>query len=119
MDEPIHDARFARLRRIAPSRRLPTRDVSITGLIAAAEKDARRAQRRLGSFSECWAALVPENIRADCQLGDIRGGAVTILVGSSAAKFELDRLLRAGLEAQLRSNFDGPLTRVKTKLAAL
>ena len=52
-----------------------------------------------------------------CRLGEFRGGVITILVESSSAKYQLDNLLRSGLEVDLRREYPGPLTRVKTRLA--
>ena len=52
-----------------------------------------------------------------CRLGEFRGGMITILVESSSAKYQLDNLLRSGLEVRLRSEYPGPLTRVRTRLA--
>ena len=113
----MNDPRLARLRRLAPYRRRQERECSITDLVESTQKSARRTQSRSGAFTEVWERLVPTEISNDCRLGEFRGGVITILVESSSAKYQLDNLLRSGLEVELRRDYPGPLTRVKTRLA--
>ena len=111
------DSRLARLARIAPYRRRREREPSITKIVEDTLKKARRDEKRIGSFAEAWEALVPEELLRACTIGSVRGSKITIEVDSSSAKFELDRLLRGGLQVELRRLYTGPLTEVRTKLA--
>lgn len=79
-------------------------------------RKARRDEKRIGSFAEAWEKLVPEKLLSSCTIAAVRGSKVTVKVDSSSAKFELDRLLRSGLEVELRRLYSGPLTAVRTKL---
>ena len=115
--EAMNDPRLARLRRLAPYRRRQDRECSITNLVESTQKSARRTQSRSGAFTEIWERLVPAEISNACRLGEFRGGVITILVESSSAKYQLDNLLRSSLEVELRRDYPGPLTRVKTRLA--
>ncbi len=112
------DPRLARLRRMAPYRRRRERDCTISDLVDSTRKAASRTQARAGAFVETWERLVPAPLSGACRLGQMRGGSITILVESSSVKYELDGLLRSGLEARLRQEYDGPLTRVRTRLVA-
>ena len=114
----MEDPRLARLKRMAPYRRRRERECSISDLVESTRKNAARVQSRTGEFVEAWERLVPRELSVACRMGQFRGGSITILVNSSPAKYELDALLRSGLEARLRQEYNGPLTRVRTKLVA-
>ncbi|HAW95445.1 MAG: hypothetical protein CMJ33_03615 [Phycisphaerae bacterium] len=111
------DPRLARLRRIAPYRRKWDPDTSISGLVESTKKVAKRNEGRLATLTEAWDRLVPEQLTSACRFGEVRGGTITILVESSPAKYELDRLLKSGLEAELRRAYSGPLSRIRTRLS--
>lgn len=111
------DPRLARLRRIAPYRRKWDPETSISGLVESTKKVAKRNEGRLSTFTEAWDRHVPQQISTACRFGEMRGGTITILVESSPAKYELDRLLKSGLEAELRRSYSGPLSRIRTKLS--
>ena len=112
----MQDPRLARLARLAPYRRRRDFDPSIDGILDSTVKKAKRDEKRFSSFSEAWAQLVPAEILSCSRLAGSRGSSITIEVDSSSAKYELDRLLRTGLEADLRRLYNGPLTKVRTKL---
>ncbi|MCH2145030.1 MAG: DUF721 domain-containing protein [Phycisphaerales bacterium] len=114
----MQDPRLARLARIAPYRRRRDFNPSIGEIIESTKKKAVRDEKRFSSFSQAWEQLVPAEILACSRLSSTRGTTITIEVDSSPAKYELDRLLRTGLEANLRRLYSGPLTRIKTKLGA-
>ena len=112
----MKDPRLARLARLAPYRRIREFDASIGKLVRDTKKRAQRDEKRFSSFSEAWEQLVPPTLLAASRLAGSRGSTITIEVDSSAAKYELDRLLRSGLETNLRSLYTGPLTRIRTRL---
>lgn len=111
------DPRLTRLARIAPYRRRREPEASIQKIVETTLRKARRDEKRMGSFAEAWEALVPATLLGACTIGAVRGSKITIEVDSSAAKFEIDRLLRSGLQVELRRLYAGPLTDVRTKLA--
>jgi len=110
------DPRLKRLARIAPYRKRRDRDPSIGKMVEETLRKAHRDEKRIGSFAEAWEALVPRELLGSCTIGTVRGSKVTVEVDSSPAKFELDRLLRNGLEVELRRLYSGPLTEVRTRL---
>ena len=116
--ETMRDPRLARLARIAPYRKRREFDPSIESILDTTRKKARRDEKRLASFTEAWEMLVPPDVLASCRLAGARGSTITIEVDSSPAKYELDRLLRNGLEANLRRLYTGPLTKIRTRLGS-
>ena len=114
----MQDPRLARLARIAPYRRRRDFNPSIGEIVESTRKRAARDEKRFSSFSEAWERLVPSEILACSRLGGTRGSTITIEVESSSAKYELDRLLRTGLEDNLRRLYTGPLTRIRTRLGS-
>ncbi len=89
------------------------RDPSIAPLIAATAREAGRRRQRLGAFIELWEGLVPARLAERSRVIALRGGVVHVAADSAPAAWELDRLLRGGLEAQLRAGFPATLTRVR------
>jgi hypothetical protein len=91
---------------------------AIDGLISAIEKDGRKRQRSLGDLIELWERLLPPELARQTKLQAFRAGVLMVIVETSAARFELDRALRGGLEAALRQAFSASLVRVKVVLGA-
>jgi len=111
MTSPIHQIEQLRQRR-APK----AKDLSIASVVAATADHAARTHKKLGELIALWEGLVPANIAAHTSLSGLRGGVLHVIVDSSSIAFELDRMLRSGLTADLRSRFHGTLVRVKTRI---
>ena len=94
------------------------KDVSITALVSAQQRQAASVHRRLGELIELWTEHVPPNIAAHTTLTTMRGGVLHVAAESSAVRFEADRLLRGGLLAELRRHYRGTLSTVKITVAA-
>lgn len=105
--------------RLRAARVRPARDLSIASLINATHKRAADVQRRLGELIEIWEALVPEELSSHTRLTALRGSVLHVAVDSSPIAFELDRLLREGLDVALRQRYRRTLTRVKVTLAQM
>lgn len=95
------------------------KEVSISSLVSATGKTAERINRKLGRLIGLWEELVPEGLAFRSRLASLRGGVLQVEVDSSAVGYELDRLLRCGLEAELRARFSGTLTRVRLSVGEL
>ena len=93
------------------------RDLSIANLVSTTANQARRTQKKLGDLAAAWHALVPPHLADHTSLTDYRGGVLHATVDCAASMFELDRLLRSGLLADLRREFSGTLVRVKLRVA--
>jgi hypothetical protein len=101
------------------ARRRPEKDVTITGIVSSIAHHARRTHDRLGELVELWEAAIPAHLSARTRLTALRGGILHVDVDSPATLYEIDRLLRGGVEDQLRAAHRGTLTRVKLKVATL
>jgi len=97
----------------------PGREVSIASTIAQTADAARKTQRKLGQLGELWEALVPISLASHTRLNGLRRGVLSVTVDSSAASFELDRLLRQGLSSELQRRFNGSLERVKVTIGQI
>lgn len=113
MSRPLNE-----IERLRELRQRPQRDLSIASIIRRTADAAQKSQKRLGSIIELWEALVPRELAARTRLEHIRGGLLHVSVDSSATAYELDRLLREGLERELRSQYRGTLMRVRVRVSA-
>ena len=95
------------------------RNVSIAGLVKSIADGAARTQRRLGTMVELWETSVPAPLAALTRIDGLRGGTLLVVATSSAVAFEIDRLLRAGLERTIRIASNGSVVRVKVKVGEL
>lgn len=100
-------------------RNRPDRAVSIETEVARLQKQVERVSRRLGEFITAWMELVPPDLASQTRISGMRGGIVHVVVESSPVMYELDRLLRDGMEAELRRRIKGTLTRVKMSIGGL
>ena len=95
------------------------RDLSIAPLVGAMGDDARRTQRRLGALIDLWSQLVPGELERHSRVVGVRGGIVQIQCDSASTKYELDRLLRQGLEHELRRRYPSTLTKIRLSIGAV
>ncbi len=105
-----------RLERLRQRRARPEADPSIGGLVVGVAERAARTQRRLGALTDVWESLVPAEIVAHTRLTSLRGGVARVVVDSASTAYELDRMLRGGLEQQLRRRFRGTLMRIRISI---
>lgn len=92
------------------------RDLAIGASIRATADVARKTNGRLGDLIDLWNELVPAHLARHTSIAGLRRGVLHISVDTSAAAFELDRLLRGGLTHDLRKRFRGSLIRIKTRV---
>ena len=95
------------------------RDPSIARTIAGTAQHAQRTQRKLGQLIALWEELMPADLASHTSLAGLRNGVLHVIVDSSSAAYELDRLLRGGLTVQLQQRFRGSLVSVKTRIGKL
>lgn len=91
----------------------------VSGLVASVRQTVSRTDHRLGQLMDLWLVLVPESLAEQTRLTAYRGGRLYVDVESAAARFELDRLLRNGLEATLRQRFTGTLSGVRLRIGSI
>jgi hypothetical protein len=97
----------------------PQRETSIAPIVGAWARNATRVQRRLGELIALWEELLPAEVASRTAVTGLRGGTLQVNVDSAAAMYELDRLLRGGLEQSLRERWRGSLMRVRVRLGPL
>jgi hypothetical protein len=101
------------LQRLRAYRGRRERDDSIVGLVQRIATDASTTQRKLGRFIDLWERLVPRDLASRSRVIAMRRGVVSIAVDSSSTMYELDRMLRGGLEQDLRREFQSAVVRVR------
>jgi hypothetical protein len=69
--------------------------------------------RQLGKLAEIWDELIPAEIREHTALDGLNRGTLSVIVDSSAHRFQLQTLLMAGLERELKARFIGPLDKIR------
>jgi hypothetical protein len=98
------------LKKLRSWRVYPDRDVTIAKQVRSIVRDASAKQRHTGGATAAWEAAAPAQLRDLCNVRGAASGILTIKVKTAAARFQIDRWLRAGGEAALRS---GGVKRVK------
>jgi len=72
-----------------------------------------RRVKKLSELSVIWDELLPDVIRDHTVLDDFSNGTLKVVVDSPAVRFELQTLLRSGIEKELKTRFNGPLNKIK------
>ncbi len=69
--------------------------------------------RQIGLVSVVWDECIPDYIRDHTALVSFARGTLTVAVDSAAHRYELQHLLRGGLEGAVRERLPGALNRIK------
>ena len=99
------------LQRLRGWRNKPDLDLSIRFLEDMFKQHVERPHKQLSSILPVWESLVPENLVKHTRLDSFARGVLRVSVDSSPRLFELDRLLRSGLQRQLMIHHRGTLIR--------
>ena len=75
------------------------------------KRDVEKPHRQLAKLVDLWAELVPAEIAAHTRLESLSRGVLRVGVDSSGHLYELDRLLRSGLQQALITRHTGPAVR--------
>lgn len=105
------DASQHRLERLRGFRNKPETDLSLGFLKDAFKREVERPYKQLAAITEVWARLVPEPLARHARLESLQRGVLRVAVSSSAHLYELDRLLRDGLQQRLIIEHRGPAIR--------
>lgn len=79
------------------------RDVDTSKAFRDFAREQTRVARALGAVSETFESIVPIVIANECTLVGLRSGVLTVETRSASCQYALDRFLRAGGEAALRT----------------
>jgi predicted nucleic acid-binding Zn ribbon protein len=116
MEEHPRQRHLDRLRR---HRNKPEPDLSMGFLQQQFKQQVEKPYKQLGGLAELWRQLVPEELQAHTRLESFQLGVLRVEVDSSARLYELDRLLRQGLQQQLIESHKGTaLRKVQLRVAA-
>jgi len=77
------------------------------------EREIAKPHKQLGSIVPLWQKQIPDGLQEHTSLQSLARGVLLVEVTDSAALFELDRLLRSGIEREIRRQFAGTLRRIK------
>jgi hypothetical protein len=92
------------LGRLRVWRNRPERDLSLGFLKQQFQKEVERPHKQLGALAIAWGELVPPELAEHARLEGLSRGVLRVAVDDSAHLYELDRILRQGLERQLRNH---------------
>lgn len=112
----IHAARLERVRDLR-TRRSP--DLSLGFLAAQFKRTVARPYRQFRDACRAWEKEVPAALAERTRLEGLSRGVLRVGVNSSAHLYELDRLLRGGMEERILSACRGatPPRRIRLHLA--
>jgi|GEM_PF-438525 len=99
------------LDRLRKSRSLPKPDLSLGFMAEQFKRDVAKPYLQLGDLAELWRQLVPAKLVERSRLVGLSRGTLHLEVDNPAAHFEIDRLLREGLQKQLIQGHKGPAFR--------
>jgi hypothetical protein len=98
----------------------PDPDLSLGFLKKQFEREIAKPARHLAAVVELWNELVPEALRDATRLESLARGVLHVTVNSSVELYELDGLLRSGLERELIRRHRGPAFRkIKLKVGPI
>lgn len=108
---PTKDPGDAYLDRLRGWRNRKDFDHSLSFIKPQFKREIEKPYKQLLAMAQLWPQLVPAELLARTKLETISRGVLKVIVDSSGALYELDRLLREGLEQKLITQNKGPAFR--------
>lgn len=99
------------LQQLSERRRFHDRDYSLSFLRDTFKREVEKPYKQLVSIVEVWERLVPAALLPHMRLDGFSRGVLHVSVDSASIRYELDRLLRMGLQTQLIEQHKGPALR--------
>lgn len=87
------------------------RDLTLRFMPEQFKRQVARPHKQLAMLVELWSELVPDALLSHTRLAGLARGVLHVEVDSSARLYELDRLLRSGLQQQIITRHRGPAMR--------
>lgn len=104
---PTRDPVDIHLDRLRQWRNRPDTAVSMEFLKQQFKTEVEKPYKQLVSITEVWMRLVPPDLLEHTRLESFSRGVLRVAVDSSPRLYELDRLLRDGLEQRLITEHRG------------
>ena len=100
-------------------RRVPKpRNNAMSDLLAARTKALKRESRGTGVVATAWGELCPPHLLERTGVVGITRGVLTLSADDAAARFEVDRVLRCGVERELLKRLPLNVRRVRVVISA-
>ena len=94
-------------------------DLSIHDTVSRMASQWAKTHKQLGQVAELWETYVPEPLAGRTRLVSLLRGVLTVEAADASTLYELDRLLRSGLQRTLREGLKtGSLSRVKLRVGS-
>ena len=104
----------AQLRTVWQQRQFHDRLAHVSGPLTSLMKHTLgKRVRRLSQLAEIWDEVVPDAIARHTALEGFSRGVLTVMVDSTAHRFQLQTLLTGGLMKAIQQRFSGALNKVK------
>ena len=95
------------------------RESDLKSLVDARREDLTRTHKSLGGAGQAFDSVVRElasdRLADACMIEGVRGGVLSVRAGSSAVRYELDRLLRSGAETQIIRRAGTGISRIRVR----
>jgi len=103
-----------RLRRVRASRAGKQRQACpLDGAIAEQARALKRLEKQLRGAGDAWLAHCPDDLQEKTAIVGVSRGVLTVRASGAAARYELDRWLRAGGERAVIAASQAPIRRVR------
>jgi hypothetical protein len=89
------------------------RDLSLRFMQDQFDKKIARPHRQMGALAKLWQQLLPPALVERTALDGFARGVLSVQVADSSTLYEIDRLLRGGLEMQLQQTSRTALKKVR------
>lgn len=100
-----------RLKRLRTWRNPSELDLTLGFLRQKFKDSVERPYKQLAAVTPVWCRLVPPELLEHTRLEGLSRGTLRVAADSSSRLYELDRLLRCGLEQQIVSTYRSPILR--------
>ena len=106
----------AALQRLREYRNRPERNLSMTAIVATTKQQVTKRHRDLAGIWAAWSAAVPARLVHATEIVGVSRGVLTIRAADTGVRFEIDRFLRSGGEAEVVRRAPIGVRRVKLVL---
>ncbi len=99
------------IERLRRHRNRPEADCSLQFMQRAFKNQIEKPYKQLGEIGTLWAAMLPEELVRHTRLVSLTRGQLHVAVSTNTHLYQLDRLLRQGLQDRLISSCRGKAIR--------